>query len=294
MKLSELWKLIKNIFLCFERQCALGPYIVHEKGCEILRVGAKEEEVESAIGKGEIDIDGEFDDCYFKSYKGLGVQIRYSKRENKIQSIFYYNNEIDCDDYSVALISTDKGVNWSWSVEMVMMAYGKPPIDYDGENWRRISYEGMSFRWLNGRLVSIFVPGDSLIVAGVGCGRIKIGEEQEVVELELKVGKPKKIYDDVYFVRYLYDGLEISYDVVGGKVVAIFFYNKMRGYKGYEAHGAVTQKGIGWSASVEEVISSYGKPKLDHARGDLRRVAFDGIDFIWEGGRLVRMGIPGT
>ena len=292
MKFSEIVRLIRNIFSCFERKFVSGPFIVQEKNFEVLSIGTKEQAVEKAIGKGEID--SEYDDCYFKSHKELGVQIRYSSKEKKMQDIFYYNNEAGKEDYSIASVSTDKGVSWGWSVEMVMKAYGKPPVDYSGENWRRISYEGMSFRWLNGQLVSISVPGDPLIVAGVGYGRIKVGETKEVVEQDLlKMDRRKKTYDDVCFVSYPSDGLEISYDTVTGKVVAIFFYNNMRGYNGYEAHHAITQKGIGWGATIEMVTSAYGNPKFDYSKGDLRRLAFDGIDFIWECGRLVRMGIPG-
>ncbi len=290
MTLGEAYRLIRVFFSLIGRQSSSGPFVVQEKNLEVLRVGAQEQLVEKAIGNGEVC--GKYNDCYFKSYKGRGVQVRYSS-EGRVEGIFYYNNESGYEDFSIASVSTDKGATWGWSVEMVMKAYGKPPIDYSGENWRRISYEGMSFRWLNGQLVSISVPGDPLIVAGVGHGRIKIGEAKEIVELGLMVGGPKKSYGDVYFVSYPYDGVEISYDTAASRVVAIFFYNKMRGYGSYETYHGVTQKGIDWGATVEMVESVYGKPKVDFSKRGFRRLAFDGIDFIWERGRLVRMGISG-
>jgi hypothetical protein len=75
--------------------------------------------------------------------------------------------------------------------------------------------------------------------------------------------------------------------------VAIFFYNKQHRYENLATPPVKTEKGIDWSASPEQVKKAYGKPKEKYIGRDWRRIVFEGIDFRWENGVLVRIGIPG-
>jgi len=51
---------------------------------------------------------------------------------------------------------------------------------------------------------------------------------------------------------------------------------------------------VDWKSSPNDVIKAYGKPKEDYKGEGWRRMVFDGIDFRWENGVMVRIGIPGN
>jgi len=59
----------------------------------------------------------------------------------------------------MASVKTDKGIDWNSSPEEVIKAYGKPAEDYSGPGWRRMVFDGIDFRFENGVMVRIGIPG---------------------------------------------------------------------------------------------------------------------------------------
>ncbi|MGF6398333.1 hypothetical protein ABH905_001999 [Pseudomonas frederiksbergensis] len=294
MKPSELLeKTRKYLFLFFQKKQQLNSKnsITAKKGLGVIQVGAKEKTVENILGEGELC--GTYKSVYFKNYIGSGIQISYSNKEKKIQAIFFLNKPHGYEKFSTAPFITDKHIDWNSTADIIIRAYGKPIRDYIDDNRRRIVFDGIDFRWESDRLVSIGVPSDPFIVANKGIGRVQIGAHQEDIDLELIIGQNGPSLDDVYFKNYTYDGIQIPYTHKDKKAVAIHFYNKASGYKKFSTANVVTEKGIDWSSSVNMVITAYGEPKADHIIGHLRRVVFDGIDFCWEGDRMVRISVPG-
>ncbi|TVM01561.1 MAG: hypothetical protein CV087_10700 [Candidatus Brocadia sp. WS118] len=68
-------------------------------------------------------------------------------------------------------------------------------------------------------------------------------------------------------------------------------YNRQHGYENFETFQGKTDHGIDWSSTPEQVIKAYGKPKEEYIRVGWRRMAYEGIDFCWENGVMVRIGI---
>jgi hypothetical protein len=52
-------------------------------------------------------------------------------------------------------------------------------------------------------------------------------------------------------------------------------------------------KGIDWNSTIDDVKNLYGHPSEDFLDGNSGRLVFPGIDFRFENGKLVRIGIPG-
>jgi hypothetical protein len=78
---------------------------------------------------------------------------------------------------------------------------------------------------------------------------------------------------------------------------AIFFYNGQRSSEDIGRFCGVTDRGISWQSSADEVKRVYGPPTSEFSGNDSggtwQRLVFTGIDFRFENGRLVRIGIPG-
>lgn len=137
---------------------------------------------------------------------------------------------------------------------------------------------------------------EPLIVAGKGWGDVKIDAKRETVEIILGKGEGAEGHPalaGVYFREYPEKGIQVSYTHTENKVVAIFFYNKQRRYENFTTPAVRTEKGIDWSASPDKVKKAYGKPKENYSGAGWRRMVFEGIDFRWENGVMVRIGIPG-
>lgn len=143
------------------------PSIVAGRGWGEVRVGAKRERVEAVLGEGvgrEADpADPSLRRVYFREYPGKGVQVSYSHEGDKVEAIFFYNKQRGYEDLATAEVRTDRGIGWRASPDEVRRAYGKPKKDYRGRGWRRMIFEGIDFRWENGVLVRIGIPGDSLL-----------------------------------------------------------------------------------------------------------------------------------
>ena len=131
------------------------------------------------------------------------------------------------------------------------------------------------------------------IVEGLGWGPVQVGASFQAVQTALGKGIPSEDFSDVNFVEYRSRGIEISFDRADDKVHAIFFYNHQRGSGQFGVFCGQTAKGINWNSTTDDVRRAYGQPFADFIQGDSGRLQFTGIDFRFENGRLVRIGIPG-
>jgi len=128
-----------------------------------------------------------------------------------------------------------------------------------------------------------------------GEGVFRYGVEKSSLEAVIGEGKPASKYKDVYFVEYPDAGVQVSYDNGKNTVHVIFLYNNASRYENFTVPKVLTDKGISWNASDEDVLKAYGKPLKDFSDESKtwRRLEYPGIDFLFQGGRLGRIGILG-
>jgi hypothetical protein len=131
------------------------------------------------------------------------------------------------------------------------------------------------------------------IVEGIGWGAVRIGAHLKAVKAALGEGHPSEKYSDVSFVEYRPQGIEISFNNSDATVHAIYFYNRQQGSGQFGVFCGQTDKGINWKSTVDDVKSLYGHPTADFMNGNSGRLEFTGIDFRFENGTLVRIGVPG-
>jgi|SRR5262245_36143535 len=141
-------------------------------------------------------------------------------------------------------------------------------------------------------------PKEQEIVQGKGWGEVRIGAAKAAVDRVLGKGDKVTKFDIyfVYFVDYETKGIQVSFSSRNDAVIAIFFYNKDENYGHFATFPGKTSKGIGWDATVEQVMKAYGKPVQEipfSGKVEGRRIVFDGIDFRFLEGKLVRISIPG-
>ena len=134
---------------------------------------------------------------------------------------------------------------------------------------------------------------EQFLVAGKGWGKVSVGTDRKSVESVTGDGENRRNFDDVYFIDYPKRGIQISYNNTDNRVHAIFFYNRQLRYEHFAPFQGKTDKGIDWKSSPTDVIKAYGEPNGDYEGSGWRRLAFDGIDFRFENGTMVRIGIPG-
>jgi len=136
---------------------------------------------------------------------------------------------------------------------------------------------------------------EPLIVAGKGWGKVSLGVDRKTVESVIGEGEKRSEFDDVYFVDYPAKGIQISYNNGDNTLHNVYFYNGQRRYENFTSFQGKTNKAIDWKSSPRDVIKAYGKPKEDHEGPGWgwRRLVFEGIDFRFENGTMVRIGIPG-
>lgn len=137
----------------------------------------------------------------------------------------------------------------------------------------------------NVRAINI-VPGE---------GVFKFGTPRERLEEVIGKGVLKSKYAEVYFLDYPDQGIQASFDNKTNTVHVIFLYNNANRYEAFSTPMIRTNKGIGWTASEDDVLRVYGAPVKDYSdeSKSWRRIEYPGIDFMFEGGRLVRIGILG-
>jgi hypothetical protein len=136
---------------------------------------------------------------------------------------------------------------------------------------------------------------ESLIIAGKGWGKVSIGADRRTVESVIGSGENRSRFDDVYFLDYPAKGIQVSYNNSDNTLHTVYFYNGQRRYENFAPFQGRTNKGVDWKSSPGDVIKVYGKPKEDNEGPGWgwRRLVFEGIDFRFENGTMVRIGIPG-
>lgn len=135
-------------------------------------------------------------------------------------------------------------------------------------------------------------PRRELWRASVG-ERFVYESQLKAVKAALGEGHPSHKYSDVYFVEYRPQGIEISFNSSDDTVHAIYFYNRQQGSEQFGVFCGQTDKGVNWKSTVDDVKSLYGHPSADFMQGNAGRLEFTGIDFRFENGNLVRIGVPG-
>jgi hypothetical protein len=135
------------------------------------------------------------------------------------------------------------------------------------------------------------------IVIVPGQGVFAVGTRRMDLEAVVGDGESENPYKGIYFVEYPKAGLEVSYESGKNTVHIIFLYNGQPGYENFVTPKVKTDKGIDWNASPEDILKAYGKPLHDYQdespAKSWRRLEYPGIDFLFESGRLGRIGILG-
>jgi len=131
------------------------------------------------------------------------------------------------------------------------------------------------------------------IAAGSGWGAVHLGASFKAVEKVLGEGQQSDRFSDVHFVEFRQRGIEVSFNNSDDTVHAIYFYSGQRGSEQFGSFCGETDTGINWNSGIDDVKRAYGHPSADFLTGDSGRLVFTGVDFRFESGRLVRIGIPG-
>jgi hypothetical protein len=131
------------------------------------------------------------------------------------------------------------------------------------------------------------------IIPGEGWGPVRIGASSKAVDALLGKMQAGNGYKDGYFKEYAPKGIQVNFNAKTNTVQAIFFYNGQRGDEQIGFFCGETLNGVGWQSSVEDVKHAFGNPKAEYSGADSVRLEFDGIDFRFEDGKMVRIGIPG-
>jgi hypothetical protein len=144
--------------------CVASPTsqkIVAGIGWGNVRLGSTVKEIQNVLGNG---VEGDkFSDLYFKQYPPKGIEVSYENKSNRVHALFFYHEESLNEWQGDFCGETDKGVSWNSTVEDLRKVYGTPVKEYldqkDSGAWGRIVYEGIDFRFENGKLVRIGIPG---------------------------------------------------------------------------------------------------------------------------------------
>ena len=126
-----------------------------------------------------------------------------------------------------------------------------------------------------------------------GWGPVRVGASLRSIEQAIGKGTPSETFSDVQFVEYRSRGIEISFERSNNEVHAIYFYNHQQGSGQFGVFCGKVAKGINWSSTIEDVRNAYGRPSADFIQGNSGRLQYSGIDFRFENGTLVRVGVPG-
>jgi hypothetical protein len=133
------------------------------------------------------------------------------------------------------------------------------------------------------------------ITASSGWGEIVLKKSKYGVEKALGPGELTPIVGSGYYLDYPAKGLRIFFTAGDNLVQSIIFYNKQRGFERFATFRGATPDGLDWQSSADQVIGAFGKPAKDVSGKNSdcawRRLVFKGIDFIYEDGRMVRIGI---
>jgi hypothetical protein len=135
---------------------------------------------------------------------------------------------------------------------------------------------------------------EAKIAEGSGWGSVQVGASFRSIQTALGKAIPSEEFSDVHFVEYRLRGIEISLNRADDRVHAIYFYNHQQGSGQFGVFCGQTTKGVNWNSTIDDVRNAYGHPSADFIQGESGRLQFPGIDFRFESGKLVRIGIPGN
>ena len=124
-------------------------------GWKSVILGQTQTVVEKEIGQGKNL--KEYQDRYFVDYTTKGMQVSYNNSKN-VQTIYFYNKAPSYEHFTTFQGETNKGIDWSSSRKDILDAYGEPIAEYNGEDWRRMEYNGFDFKFNDGllRRIGIF------------------------------------------------------------------------------------------------------------------------------------------
>jgi hypothetical protein len=143
------------------REDAVRPTIVIGEGWGPVRLGADSKAVDAFLGGGQPG--NRYRDVHFKDYPGMGVQVSFENKSDRVHAIFFYNGQRDSEEMGIFCGHINNGINWQSSVEEVKKTYGKPTAEFAGSDaggtWQRLVFTGADFRFENGKMVRIGIPG---------------------------------------------------------------------------------------------------------------------------------------
>lgn len=152
--------IFSSLALGQESKDSSSDAIVAGVGWGTVSVNSDRTAVEERLGKGEGSEASEYlDGVYFREYPEFGIEVSYTHKGNKVVAIFFYNKQRRYEKMATAPVKTDKGVGWETTYKVLKRIYGKPKEDHHGDNWRRVVYEGIDFRFENDVMVRIGIPG---------------------------------------------------------------------------------------------------------------------------------------
>jgi len=136
-----------------------GDVIIEGQGWKHVVLGATKDDIVNVLGKS--DNRSVYHEAYFLDYYQQGIQINFDTTSNTVETIFFYHNQADSKQYAPFIKGTDRGINFSSTVDEVLQKYGKPQNDYksndNGMDKRRIVYPNIDFRFENGKMVRISI-----------------------------------------------------------------------------------------------------------------------------------------
>jgi hypothetical protein len=132
------------------------------KGTSLFAIGESRDNVHRKIGlPSSIK---QYSDVIFEDYRNSGTQISYDNITNRVKAIFYFNNQNGYNKFAKYIGMTSRGITWINTVDDVTAIYGRPIDDNRGKDrgisYRRLTYAGIDFRFENGKMVRIAVPGN--------------------------------------------------------------------------------------------------------------------------------------
>jgi hypothetical protein len=140
-------------------------------------------------------------------------------------------------------------------------------------------------------------PAQPKIIAGVGWGTVRLGAAQKDVESLLGKGGGNGPTAHYLYEDYTDIGVQVMFERPSNTVEAVFFYNGQRWNPEYSPFCGVADNGINWQSSIDDVRKAYGQTieefSGDESGGSWNRIRFEGIDFCFENGHMVRISVPG-
>jgi len=135
--------------------------IVAGEGWGPVRIGAASRTVDAFLGEGQSE--RKYSHVFYKDYPLTGIQVAFENNSATAHNIYFYNGQADMPEFGVFCGEVDRGINWQSSVDDVKKAYGQPTAEFSGTyfgvNSKRLVFDGIDFRFENGKMVRIGIPG---------------------------------------------------------------------------------------------------------------------------------------